>query len=57
MNAAIRSVVRTALSQGVETVGIYYGYSGLIRGDIRPLGLRDVSNMMNHGGTVLYSDR
>ena len=57
MNAAIRSVVRTALSHGVETMGIYYGYSGLIRGDIHPLGVRDVSNMMNHGGTVLYSDR
>ena len=57
MNAAIRSVVRTALSHGIEAVGIYYGYSGLIRGDIHPLGLRDVSNMLNHGGTVLYSDR
>lgn len=57
MNAAIRAVVRTAISNGVEVVGIYRGYSGLISGDIRPLGLRDVSNIINKGGTMLYSDR
>ncbi len=57
MNAAIRAVTRTALARGVEVMGIYRGYSGLINGDIRPLGLRDVSNCINHGGTMLYSDR
>ena len=57
MNAAIRAVTRTALSHGVEVMGIYRGYSGLISGDIKPLGLRDVSNTINHGGTFLYSDR
>ena len=57
MNAAVRAVVRTAISNGVEVVGIYRGYSGLISGDIKPLGLRDVSNIINKGGTVLYSDR
>lgn len=57
MNAAIRAVTRTALAHGVEVMGIYRGYSGLIDGDIHPLTVRDVSNMMNHGGTVLYSDR
>ncbi len=57
MNAAIRAVVRTAISNGVEVVGIYRGYSGLISGDIKPLGLRDVSNIINKGGTMLYSDR
>ncbi len=57
MNAAIRAVVRAAISNGVEVVGIYRGYSGLISGDIRPLGLRDVSNIINKGGTMLYSDR
>lgn len=57
MNAAIRAITRTALAHGVEVMGIYRGYSGLIDGDIKPLGMRDVSNMMNHGGTVLYSDR
>ena len=57
MNAAVRAVTRTALAHGVEVVGIYRGYSGLIAKDVKPLGLRDVSNMINHGGTVLYSDR
>ena len=57
MNAAIRAVTRSALARGVEVMGIYRGYSGLISGDIRPLGLRDVSNCINHGGTMLYSDR
>lgn len=57
MNAAIRAVTRAALDRGVEVVGIYRGYSGLIDGEVRPLGLRDVSNIINHGGTILYSDR
>lgn len=57
MNAAVRAVTRSALARGVEVMGIYRGYSGLISGDIHPLGLRDVSNCINHGGTMLYSDR
>ena len=57
MNAAIRSVVRTAISRGVECMGIYRGYRGLIEGDIKKLDMRSVSNIINHGGTVLYSDR
>ena len=57
MNAAIRAVTRTAIANGVEVMGIRKGYSGLIKGDLRPLGLRDVSNIINRGGTFLYSDR
>ncbi len=57
MNAAIRAVTRSAIAHGVEVMGIYRGYSGLISGDIKPLGLRDVSNIINKGGTMLYSDR
>ena len=57
MNAAIRAVARTAITEGVEVMGIYRGYSGLIDGDIRPLAIRDVSNIINKGGTILYSDR
>ena len=57
MNAAIRAVTRTAIAHGVEVMGIYRGYSGLIDGDIKQLGIRDVSNCINHGGTMLYSDR
>ncbi len=57
MNAAVRAVTRCALMHGVEVMGIRRGYSGLIDGDIYPLGLRDVSNIINKGGTALYSDR
>ncbi len=57
MNAAVRAVTRTALANGVEVMGIYRGYSGLIDGDIKPLKIRDVSNIINKGGTMLYSDR
>ena len=57
MNAAIRAVVRTALSHGVEVMGIYRGYSGLIDGEVKKLEFRDVSNIINKGGTILYSDR
>ncbi len=57
MNAAIRAVTRAAIANGVEVMGIYRGYSGLIDGDCKTLGIRDVSNIINKGGTVLYSDR
>ncbi len=57
MNAAVRAITRAAIAHGVEVMGIYRGYSGLISGDIKPLGLRDVSNIINKGGTMLYSDR
>ena len=57
MNAAVRAVCRTALTRGVEVMAIFRGYTGLIEGDIRPMEVRDVSNIINKGGTVLYSDR
>ncbi len=57
MNAAVRAIVRAALVNDVEVMGIYRGYSGLINGDIKPLAIRDVSNIINKGGTILYSDR
>ena len=57
MNAAIRAVVRTALNRGLEVVAVYGGYDGLINGDIRPMNLRSVSNIINRGGTMLYSAR
>lgn len=57
MNAAIRAVTRAALSRGIEVMGIYRGYQGLIDGDVAPLSLRDVSNVINKGGTMLYSAR
>ena len=57
MNSVIRAVVRSATNQGIEVMGIYRGYRGLIENDIKPLTTRDVSNIINHGGTILYSDR
>ncbi|MBQ9070116.1 MAG: 6-phosphofructokinase [Clostridia bacterium] len=57
MNAAIRAVVRSAIANGVEVVGIMRGYSGLIDKEVKPLAIRDVSNIINKGGTFLYTDR
>lgn len=57
MNAAIRAVVRAALSKDMEVMGIYRGYNGLINGDIKPLSVRSVSDVIQHGGTMLYTAR
>lgn len=57
MNAAIRAVVRTAAHLNVETIGIRRGYSGLIAGDLQPLGPRDMSGVIQRGGTMLLSAR
>mgnify|MGYP002550953678 FL=1 len=57
MNAAVRSVARTALSKGVEVFGVYRGYNGLISGDIFPMNLRSVSDIIHRGGTMLYTAR
>ena len=37
MNAAIRAVVRAAIANNIEVFGIYNGYAGLVKGDIKPL--------------------
>lgn len=57
MNAAIRSVVRTAIFHGIEVIGIRKGYNGLINGEIKEMHSRDVSNVMNLGGTILHTAR
>ncbi len=57
MNAAIRAVVRTAISKNMDVMGIYRGYNGLINGDIKPLNVRSVSDVIQHGGTMLYTAR
>lgn len=57
MNAVIRAVVRKARKQGVEAVGIIGGYNGLIHEKLMPLSTSSVSNIITHGGTMLYSDR
>lgn len=57
MNAAIRGVVRTALSKGMEVYGIRRGYVGLINGDIIKMDARSVSDIIHRGGTMLYTAR
>jgi 6-phosphofructokinase 1 len=57
MNACIRAVVRTALYYKMEVFGINRGYSGMIRGTIHKMKSRDVSNIMQLGGTILQSAR
>lgn len=57
MNAAVRAVVRTACKNDVEVLGVIRGYKGLINGDFRPMNLRSVSDIINRGGTILYSAR
>ncbi len=57
MNAAIRAVVRSAIYKGIETVGIYDGFRGLVNEKFRKLERQDVSGLLNKGGTILYSAR
>lgn len=57
MNAAIRAVVRAGLAKGMEVMGIYRGYNGLINGEIKDLSVRSVSDVIQHGGTMLYTAR
>lgn len=57
MNAAVRAVCRAAISRGMEVVGIRRGYAGLIKGDVFEMNLRSVSDIIQRGGTVLYSAR
>ncbi len=57
MNAAIRAVVRTAISKGINVKGIVRGYNGLIEGDIIDLNVRSVSDIIHRGGTFLYTAR
>ncbi|UDG81004.1 ATP-dependent 6-phosphofructokinase isozyme 1 [Candidatus Hartigia pinicola] len=57
MNAAIRGVVRAALSEGLEVAGIYDGYLGLYENRIKYLDRYSVSDVINRGGTFLGSTR
>ena len=57
MNAAIRSVVRVGIDKGWQIMGIRHGYSGLIADNLTPLGARDVSGIIQQGGTMLGSAR
>ena len=57
MNAAIRSVVRSAVSKGWSAFGVRNGYQGLIDGLFEPMGTREVGGILQRGGTMLGSAR
>jgi 6-phosphofructokinase 1 len=57
MNPAIRAVVRTAAAHNVEVYGIRQAYSGLLAGDMERMTTRDVSGILQRGGTVLQTAR
>ena len=57
MNANVRAVVRTTLHYGLGAVGIRNGYEGMIDGDMYDMEARDVSNIIQTGGTILGTAR
>ena len=57
MNAAVRAVVRTAISKGMEVYGVRRGYVGLLTGDIFQMDERSVTDIIHRGGTILYTAR
>ncbi len=57
MNAAIRAVTRTAIFNGFKVQGIYRGYKGLVEDEIVELKPQNVSNIIQHGGTILKTAR
>lgn len=57
MNAAIRAVVRACAFYEVACFGVYRGFQGLIEGDFKELGPRDVKYTISKGGTMLKTAR
>ncbi len=57
MNAAIRAVLKEGEDRGINVMGIYHGYKGLIAGMVKQLSHADVENVMHKGGTVLRTAR
>ncbi len=57
VNATIRSIVRTADIYNIEVLGVKLGYAGLIDADFVKLNRRDVSGIINLGGTILKTSR
>ncbi len=57
MNACIRAVVRAAQTRNAQVLGVFNGFEGLIDGEYRPLGVRDVGGILQRGGTILQTRR
>ena len=57
MNAAVRAVTRAAIKKGFKVVGIRRGYNGLLNNDMIELSARDVSDIIQRGGTEIFTAR
>ncbi len=57
MNAAVRAVTRAALQKGFKVIGIRRGYNGLLHNDMVELKARNVSNIIQRGGTEIFTAR
>lgn len=57
LNPVIRAIVRKAILDGQEVVGLRYGWKGLIEKDTLPLNIRSVSGILHKGGTILGTSR
>ena len=57
MNAAVRAIVRAGISKGYRMMGIQRGYNGLIDGEVYEMNMRSVSDIIQRGGTILYTAR
>ena len=57
MNAAVRSVTRAAIFNGIKVKAIFRGYKGLISGEIKEFHTENVSNIIQRGGTILKTAR
>ena len=57
MNAAIRSVVRTAIYNNIKVLGFERGYQGLIDNSFYEMGMTSVSDIIQRGGTILKTAR
>jgi 6-phosphofructokinase 1 len=58
INATIRGVAKTALNHfGMDVIGVRYGFQGLLNRDYMPLGDKELSGLLNLGGTILGTSR
>lgn len=57
MNAAVRAVVRRGLALNMEVYGVYHGYAGLLAGQIEAMSAGSVGDIIQRGGTMLYTSR
>jgi 6-phosphofructokinase 1 len=57
MNAAVRAVVRTGIFHNMEVIGVRRGFSGLIHDELQPMTLGSVADIIQRGGTILYTAR